>query len=293
MNIDDAVRLPLDHLMICASDWRVGRNLYERLGFTLTPLRKNAPMGGSDGAEGGSQLIMLGGGNGEILNYLEISTAVPESAAPLMRRILNHDGPAMMVHFSEQITKVSEAWADLGVNVHRFEAAFPSSGSLGGGRFEIAVADPRSVPLQLNVVHSEDRNGYLDPDWQAHKNGALAWRDVYCVIPDAKFDSVVKRHSQLVSIEPVVDECEAIFDAGPVDIRLLTASKAEIVWQAIRFESRANPYIAGLRITVRDLSALEGLLLSSGINYAHGNEEILIGPQEAVGGVIVFSEEIS
>lgn len=250
-------------------------------------------MGGGDGADGGSQLVMLEGGCDCILNYLELSTAVPDKAAPLMRRILARDGPAMMVHYAEDVAGVTEHWSNEDVQVHRFEAAFPASGSLGGGRFDIAVADPQSVPLQLNVVYSDDRSGYLDADWRVHENGAVAWREVICTVPDAEFDAVVERHAHLVGIEPARSEREACFDAGPVDIRLIAASKAEVDWQDIGFRSHTVPEIAGLRITVRDLAAFESLIASRSVAYARPGDTILIAPQETAGSVMVFSEEVS
>ncbi|WP_246263697.1 VOC family protein [Parasphingopyxis algicola] len=279
--------------MLCTSDWRVGRQAYERLGFRLTPLRRNAPMGGGDGADGGSQLVMLGGGRDGILNYLELSTAVPDKAAPLMRQILIHDGPVMMVHYAADIARFTEHWSSLGVQVHRFEAAFPASGSLGGGRFDIAIADPQSVPLQFNVVCSTDRSGYRDAEWQVHDNGALAWREVIGVVPDGDLDAVAERHSRLIGIEPVQSEEGVRFDAGPVDIRLIAASMAEAEWRDIGFQTRAAPQIAGLRITVRDLATFEKLMTSRGVACLRSGDTVLVGPQDAAGSVMLFSEELS
>jgi hypothetical protein len=288
---DSLSHMKLDHLMIAAADWQFARDAYRRLGFNITPLRRNAPMGGADGSDGGSQLIMLRGRDDSTLNYLEISTAVPAKAAPLMNRILAHDGPAMMVNFSEQIDETEAAWRDIGYGIHRFDATFPASGSLGGGTFSIVIIDPDDSTLQVNAVFSSDRSAYQAEEWFHHPNGALAWTDVYCVIPDAEFERVNRFFAQTHNQQTHwVGAGRTTYQQGQVKAHLMSITAMAYEFGLIGFEAPSRPVIAGYRIAVTRIDDVERLLTGNAIAYQRSLDVVTVGPADTCGSIIQFAQ---
>jgi Glyoxalase-like domain len=283
--------MKLDHLMIAAADWRAARQAYTRLGFKVTELRRNVPMGGADGSEGGSQLIMLRGFDDRAMNYLELSTTVPAKAAPLMNRILRADGPAMLVNFSEQIGATEKKWRDMGLRLHRFDASFPSSGSLGGGVFSIVIIDPEDSPLQINAVFSPDRSAYHVQEWFTHENGALGWTDVYCLIPDADFDRVDRFYAEAHNVECDLRETgRTTYLSGQVKVHLISHSARAV--DLINFESPFlnHTVIAAFRIAVADVDKLEQIFKRNAVTYCRNLDVITVGPSETCGSVIQFAQ---
>jgi hypothetical protein len=294
MSIDSPLStLKLDHLMIAAADWREVRQTYQNFGFKVTDLRRNAPMGGGDGSDGGSQLIMLHGFDKSIMNYLEISTTVPEKATPIMNRILQNDGPAMMVSFSNQIDEIEKQWGGAGLNTQRFDATFPVSGSLGGGTFSIVIIDPEQSPLQINAVFSSDRSAYHVEEWFNHENGALGWTDVYCSIPDIDFDRVNAFYAASHGFACNTHNAGyAVYRPGQVAVHLLSHSRQADYFSGCDYATQAHPVIAGYRIAVQSLDVLEALLCRNGVVYNREGNVVTISPKAACGSILQFTERL-
>ncbi|MGL5838961.1 MAG: VOC family protein [Sphingorhabdus sp.] len=290
---DTDLGLKLDHLMIAACDWQATRAVYERLGFTLSPLRRNAPMGGADGDDGGSQLIMLKGRDSDYLNYLELSTVVPEKASPLLNRLLlDRNGPAMLVNFTNRLDAVQQHWTASNIKSHRFDASFPQSGTLGGGQFSILIADPDDSPIQIDAVWSSNRDSYRVPEWENHANGALAWTDVYCLCPDESFSQTVAFFQQSHNALPHwTDKGRATFDMGQVSVHLMTNGQIPLDFVPFGIKAESKPIIAGFAIQVQSLERVEGLLQSNAVEYRREHASIVVGPAQADGSLIRFVEK--
>jgi hypothetical protein len=282
--------LLLDHLMISAQDWRAAHAAYERLGFKVTDLRRNAPMGGADGSDGGSQLIMLRGHDPSILNYLELSTAVPGKAAPAVAAILGRgDGPAMLVNFCEQIDLVQSEWQARSIKSYAFEASFPASGTLGGGKFKIVIADPAASLVCVDAVFSADRSGYASSEWLEHENGAIAWSRVYCVAEGdelrALCDFLATIHGKdFVAVPSGWHE----FALGQVRVCVMgrDALAERLAIDPLRLRQGAQ--IAGFSIECADLPRVRKLFDSRGVAYRERFGALVVSPEDACGSVIEF-----
>ncbi len=269
--------LKLDHLMIAAQSHQAAAKAYEALGFKVTPLRQNGPMGGAEGDDGGSQLIMFAGRRNDYLNYLEISTTFKPKALPLMNRILQQDGVAMMVNFCNNISQIKEHWAGEGYELHYFEGEFPSSGSLGGGKFEILIPDPESVPIQINAVFSSNREGYNAPEWQDHPNGAIALTEVRCVSNSAEIGSVAKFIEASHDIGKVDETGGGFrFDLGQIQVKLDTD------------ETVKSPKIGGFQILVTSLAGCRELLSRNGVSFQEYDDRVFV---KTMGSHIEFVEK--
>jgi N2-acetyl-L-2,4-diaminobutanoate deacetylase len=284
--------LKLDHLMIAARNWQKARAVYERLGFTVSPLRRNIPMGGGDGDDGGSQLIMFQGRDRSHLNYLELSTIVAEKAAPLVRRILHRgEGPAMLVNFTAELDAVQQHWASLNIRSQRFNASFPQSGTLGAGKFSILVVEPDDSPIQIDAVWTSDHDNYRVAEWQNHPNGALAWTETYCCCPDNSFKETVSFFQAAHGVTARHRTATiATFNMGQVTVHILTQAQAASDFAPLQIKMGDKPVIAGFAIQVTSLQKLEVLLLTNGVRFTRTSDSILITADQADGSFIRFIE---
>ncbi|NJL18727.1 MAG: hypothetical protein HC938_17840, partial [Nitrospira sp.] len=181
---------------------------------------------------------------------------------------------------------------DLTIRTQRFEASFPTSGSLGGGKFVIVVAEPDDCKLQMNVVYSSDRTGYRVPQWSEHKNGALTWRHVYCVIPDDDFDAVNSFFADAHRLLPRwVGNGRTTFDPGQVRVHLMSISSMAYQFPHVGYANAGYAHIAGFGIEVTSINKLEKLLSERGVAFHLDEGTITVGPSETAGSVIVFSED--
>lgn len=271
--------LVLDHLMIRARDWKASRAAFMRLGFLMTPLRPNKPMGGDTG-KAGSQLALFDSPDDRCLNYFELSSFNPTSAHPMMTEILGGvDGGAMLVHRTGDVDQVRQRWSEAGISSpDPWRISFPTTGSVIGDSFDILFASPASSPIFVNAVRSENLDAYRAREWRDHPNGARSWTKTLIVAPGDTFRPTIEFFKTLL-VDAVEDEGEewSRFRTGPVCMNVVARTE----WPGL--EMRTEPFIAGVELSVGDIDVVQKLLAASEIDAVHHNGGVHVGARDGAG----------
>lgn len=280
-----------DHLMIATDDHVAAAATYARLGFLVSPFRPNRPMGG-DGGRGGSRLVLLDAGVDDRGNYLELSCADPVAGTPLLKRLLRTPGPAMIVHSTLDIEATRAAWAAARIPApYYFDAEFPTTGTIGGSRVRILIADPERVPYPVNVVQFSTLEPYRQPNWRRHPNGARRWARVTCLAETAALDRATEFFERLygrVARERGPGSRTVACDRVEVRIATRDALREDYGSRVLAETELDSARILGFTLEVEDLEATRARLAEGGTRALDLADRVVVPPGAAGGSLIEF-----
>lgn len=260
-----------DHVGVVTRDLTALAAQYERLGFTLTPLARQA-----DGRIG-NHCAMLAH------NYIELLAVVdPQARSVTLERFLARYDGAHILAFAIQdeqgvLARLRRAGFDT-ASVSRFERAIDDE-DVSGPRARFALIQlPDQPEGRINLVH------HLTPEtlWQErflqHPNNVVSLAEVTMVVDDPA--ATAARFSRLVGCAVVPDPLGGLaLDLPRGRVRIVTAkSGASVV-----------PRIDGITVQTNDRNAAIGrLLVQRHIAHRLVGEALSIDAVEAGGVALRF-----
>jgi hypothetical protein len=287
------VERPIDHLVLCVHDLDAARRVYERLGFALTPKALH-PFGTAN------SLVQLQGNFLELLavadrNLIKVVGKGEFTFAAFNERFLaEREGMSMLVFASDDARRDQREFAAAGLDTYApFDfsrrAVLPDGSAVTVG-FSLAFVTERRMPDAAFFVCQQHAPQYFwKPEYQRHRNGALAVDEVVMVAPDpASFANFFAKLQPGGALERR--------DSG---FRVETARGAVTVLDPAAFLARfpdggalaqGTPHFAAYRLRVADLAMTEALLRTSGVAAHRRGATIQIGPAESFGVILEFAD---
>ncbi len=287
------IERPLDHLVLCVRDLDAARASYERLGFTLTPKALH-PFGT------GNSLVQLDGNFLELLAVVDRSLIKPVElggfafAAFNERFLAAREGMSMLVFASDDARRDHREFAASGLQTYTpFDfsrlAKLPDGSEATVGFSLAFVTEPRMPEAAFFVCQQHAPQYFWKPDYQSHRNGALAVDEVVMVAPDpaafAGFFAKLQLNGALVS------------ESGRLTVG--TSRGAITILDAAGFAARfplnpppalATPHFAAYRLDVADLAETTALLRKNDVAFRRHGPAIQVGPADTFGVTLEFAE---
>jgi catechol 2,3-dioxygenase-like lactoylglutathione lyase family enzyme len=283
---------PLDHLVLCVRDLDAARASYARLGFTLTPKARH-PFGTEN------SLVQLHGNFLELLAVADrrlITPAAPGEfafAAFNERFLATREGMSMLVFASDDARRDQRDFAASGLETYApFDfsrnAVLPD-GSAATVGFSLAFVTDRRMPDAAFFVCQQHAPQYFwKPDYQKHRNGALAVDEVMMVAPAPRaFAEFFAR----LQPDGVIGDENGVLTVATSRGAISVLDPAAF---AARFPARAapavaTPHFAAYRVRVEDLAATEAVLQASGVASRRHGATIQLGAAENFGVILEFA----
>jgi hypothetical protein len=287
------IERPLDHLVLCVRDLDAARRVYERLGFTLTPKALH-PFGTAN------SLVQLHGNFLELLAVADRSLIKPAGegefsfAAFNERFLAAREGMSMLVFASDDARRDQRQFAASGLDTYSpfdfsRQAVLPDGSAMTVGFSLAFVTEPRMPDAAFFVCQQHAPQYFWKPEYQTHRNGALAVEEVVMVAPEpaafAAFfsrlqpDGAVGRRGTGLSVE-TARGIVTVLDSNGFVARFPTGGSA--AWQM--------PHFAAYRLRVTDLAATETLLRANGVAVRRQGPTIQLDPAETFGVILEFAD---
>lgn len=281
----------IDHLVVAVRDLDAARDVYTRLGFTLTPEARH-PFGTANA------LIQLDGGFLELLGIAD-PAAIPEAAGEAFsfgafnRSFLKkREGVSMLALRSSDPAADRADFEARGLPVHepfRFErTAVDSDGSEKDLAFSLTfTGDPAIPDAAFFTCHNERPENFWRPGYQVHANGALRIAAAIMVARDPAdfhefFFYLTGQHAMRS------DSLMVSLDTGAGAIEILTPVAARGLY-GIEIEADPKPRFVATRIAVRDMAALQTGLEANDVAYKEIGRRIVVPAEAACGMTIAFA----
>lgn len=289
------VERPIDHLVLCVRDLDTARRVYERLGFTLTPKALH-PFGTAN------SLVQLHGNFLELLAIADRSLIKPTGAGEFAFAAFNErflaarEGMSMLVFASDDARRDQREFAAAGLETYApfdfsRQAVLPD-GSAATVGFSLAfVTEPRMPEAAFFVCQQHAPQYFWKPEYQTHRNGALAVEEVVMVAPEpAAFAAFFAKLQPGGRIDRSGTGLSAATTRGVITVLDPAAF-------AMRFPTAGSvrpetPHFAACRLAVADLAATEALLRARGIAAHRRGATLQIGPEETFGIVLEFATSV-
>ena len=267
-----------DHLVLTADNLTAASDVYERLGFTLTPQAQH-PFGT------GNRLAQLQGCFLELLSVTEPNNVPEAGAGAFSFGAYNRDYLADREGMSMLVLQTKDAKADrdnfraAGLTTYEmFEfsrlAQLPDGTEATVG-FTLAFATEPALPQAVAFTCQQWRPDlFWKPEYQRHANSAESIAEVFLVTDDATS----------------ADHFCGGLDLDPDTACVTVMTPAEM---AVRFPGvdAAPRYYAGYRIAVSDLETARTCLEENAVPYEDSAKSIWVSPAHGFGCVIEFASD--
>ena len=282
----------LDHIGVAIKDLERGRQMYERLGFTLTPrsIHRGSPTPGApvEPFGSGNHCAMFREGYLEVVGLTD-----PAIFSNIKSLVARYEG-AHIVAFG--VASADATYAELsgrGIPIQparqleRDAAYGPTGSELRRAAFRNMYFDKAAYPeARLLYIEHLTRDVLWQPHLLDHANGVVALRDVFLCVPDAR--AAADKYSALfgAAAQSVTDgEWRIALAHGYVWI----ATPAAWARRAPGAPTPPLPSPAGIGFRVKSIAATQALLLKNGVETREGLDGgIWVGPGHACGVAIYF-----
>lgn len=287
------IDIDLDHLGLATHDLDRARDVYRRLGFTLT--RKSTHQGpvppdGETGAWGsGNYCIMLGRGYFELIGVTDASLPHPMVAERLDKYAGLHiialgcrDGDATAASLRGRMTGVAEPY-----DLVRDVPYGPNDGEVRQGRFRIYRIDETALPEgDCFLIEHRSREVLWQPALMDHPNGVTGLAGVTICVGD--LDRSRARFAALCGADGDWRDGEARYDLAAGSIGLLDEATLAARYPGVAPPSL--PWVAAVEFAVADRAALRRLLADNGVPVNLGRDGApWIAPEHAEGAILRFT----
>jgi catechol 2,3-dioxygenase-like lactoylglutathione lyase family enzyme len=271
----------IDHLVIRVADLDAGQNLFESLGFTLTPRGFHAGRGSAN------HTAPLPSGN-----YFELIYLPPGADAPFPER---PEGPVALALAPTDSHVVHAELAALGYHVDPpRDLARPVH--LPGGTREarfINVGFPPIAPQAIGFFACQHltRDLVWRPEWEGHANGAERVSEIIVVHPSPS--DLRATYAGLYG-EPAVraDSSGVVVTLGGDKISFLTppAFQKRFSTVAVPADLTETGWFAGAVMRVRSLDKVAMILAAAGIVAARTpSGSLVVAPSDAANTLLEFA----
>ncbi|PZU51235.1 MAG: hypothetical protein DI568_01150 [Sphingomonas sp.] len=274
----------IDHLLTYVPDLEAAADLFQRMGFHLSPLSRIEQMGVAN-----RMALMRPQSPGQA-SYIELmSPYEPARLPPPLQPVLS-GGPGIgsMVLVADDVSGFRTS-----VLAQGFECAPPAhvtrEWKIPGEPSvfpEFDVMLPVEAPLRFNACKYYNLHLYLREDWTAHPNGAIRLLKVLAVADDpADLDFFASLFGQ-----PGVVQADGslLLPSGEIALEIIPADGLKSRF-GIEPDGRAPGYL-GYEIEVESLQKLRTQLQAGGVPFQDGDGLISITPDTGLGNLILFSE---
>lgn len=295
--------IDLDHPMLKVHDLEQARQAFQRLGFTVTPLRSNEPMGGgSTGGLGGNHMVMLTPQTDGTTNMLELAYADPAHAWPALQTLLGGpEGIALLVHSPRSAVALRDEWEAAGIEcdpVFEVRNTFtdPETGHQDLIHFRVAQPSGRDWLIPFGAAEIFDFEHYLRADWRAHDNGAIFWSDIELIVPASAIESGLAHLRKVYAVDPALQaDGTHRLQIHRLRLHLLNHEQARERHPGISLRTRdAEICHTALTIQVADVAATRQLLEERRVPHAVRDDgSLAVAPAEACGTLLNFVQAAS
>lgn len=275
----------IDHLLTYVHDLDVATSLFQRMGFTLSPVSRIEAMGIIN------HLVLMQPVQPGCANFIELMAVQEAGRLPsAMARLLSGcEGIKSIVLGTRDAEAAHAAIVREGFNVGApvhvkrewvtgpNESVFP----------EFDVILPFEAPLGFNACRYFNVELYLRPEWLQHPNGARRVTSVFVVSVDP---NPLRSFAALFGEPALVTEGVGRVGCGGVDLVILSPQAARNKFGAdLHFPDKGSAYL-GYEIEVASLDTLESSLTVGGVAYRRHLAAIQVDPDEGLGNLIMFRE---
>jgi hypothetical protein len=287
------VERPIDHLVLCVHDLDAARRVYERLGFTLTPKALH-PFGTAN------SLVQLHGNFLELLAVADRSLIKPAGAGEFAFAAFNErflaarEGMSMLVFASDDARRDQREFAASGLDTYApfdfsRQAVLPDGSAVTVGFSLAFVTEARMPDAAFFVCQQHAPQYFWKPEYQAHRNGALAVEEVVMVAPEpAAFADFFAKLQPGSPIDPSRAGLTVGTSRGAVT--MLDPAAFATRFPAAGPAAPSKPHFVAYRVGVGDLAATEALLRANGVAMHRQGATIQLGPAETFGVVLEFAD---
>jgi hypothetical protein len=280
----------IDHLVLCVQDLKKAADVYQRMGFTMTPQAQH-PFGT------GNILAQLDGWFLEVLSVTEPENIPKHDGEHFSFGAFNRDylksreGISMLVLDSTDETQDRAEYQSKGLHVFEpFEfkrlAKQPDGRSETVGFSLTFVDDPALPDMAFFTCKQWRPDLFWKPDYQRHANGGLSIAETYVVTntpEDAgKFLSAYADASPQTEADGTIRVTTSRGDL----VAMPPAAFAKMFPGAIADDENRTAYFAGFKLQVSDLDATRACWAGNNINFVDNSDGIWIKPEYGFGCVI-------
>lgn len=239
----------IDHLSVNSTDLETTAARLQQLGFNLTP----------EGVE--PRCICFQPDSDDIPNYIE-----------LLRGDAGRVALAMNVEELEGEER-THAWetedgfeVDVGVVI----------GETGG-------------PLPWFAVKNETPDGFMEPEWIVHPNGALGMMAIHAVAENPRETAKALKVAWGGKTEEIFDGCMMV-KAGSVELLIWSPLAYQLEYKALEVIAPTElPVVVGAAIAVERSRPLQALLRANNVPFAlTEGDRVLIAPEQSGGLMLEF-----
>ena len=269
----------IDHVVLCVNDLDYAREVYTRLGFTLTP-RAQHPFGT------GNCLAQLGNTFIELLTVVNPSDISEHESGAFSFGAWNRDylrsrqGMSMLAMTSSDWEDDRKNFTASGLEiVEPFSfsrlARQPDGSDVTVGfdlTFVAPAAEAQKHEAWFTCHHQHPPQYFWKPDYQNHDNGALNISGVYVVS-----DDVARKQSYVDTLQ-----------IDPVNAQTWVLSNSQF---AAKFQGEEpESGFAGYRVAVKNLEHTRDVLRKSGEDFHNQPNSVWLGQDAGLGTIIEFVE---
>jgi hypothetical protein len=284
--------LELDHVGVVMSDLDVGRDAYEKLGFTLTSRSIHSgsrePGGPVEPWGSGNHCAMFEKGYFEVMGLTD-----PNLYSSALAMVERYEGAHIVAIGAGETVNAHGVLSGRfdGVSPARRlerDAAFgPNDEETRRAAFNNIHVEPEAFPeAKLIFIEHETRDVLWQPHLMSHPNGAVATAEVALCVADTA--ETCGRFSNLLAMEPKAPmPGVSVFGLDHGNVYVLNEASLEGWTPGIK--PPCVPYVSAVGFTVKDLSATKTLLGGNGVPFTdHKYPAIWIAPEYTCGPVVSF-----
>jgi len=274
----------IDHVMLISRDLAQARSVYERMGFTVTPLTSH-PHGTAN------HLILFQHDFIELLGVVAPERLDSRSAAvQLFLRI--REGLAAVALPTTDAQRDREALIRRGLDpsdLYCFDrpVRLPDGREIRAIVDTVWVSEPSAPLVQAFLSRQHVAEAIWVPEWQTHPNGAraIAWLTLVADDPAAGLENYF---AAFLDAEMLRDaRGRRTFATPRAEVRILGPDDYQAMCGIAAEATR--PYIAGVGIRVADLERLVTHLQENGVPHERSSQTVRVLPDSAHGALLEFT----
>ena len=279
----------LDHAAVMVHDLHLSAQVYERLGFCLTPLSQHA-----GALTPGSEVVQWGCANRCIMlqqGYLElmgvIDTDLYDNKIPEF--LVRYEGIHILAFSCTDGATAANRLAEEGFGangVHRLARSLDTPDGERKAEFNLVRLPPEEMPEGRVLAIEHITPAYLWQDrYMTHPNGAIALEELIVCVDDPA--TVADRYERYFGIPASEENDLWRFTLRQGQFVLATA---EILRSEFGIDAPTTPYAAAIKIRTQTLNNTKELLTKTGVTYTDTGHGIQIPASDAAGATFIFTE---
>jgi hypothetical protein len=279
----------LDHAAVMVHDLHLSAQIYERLGFCLTPLSQHAGAltPGGDLVQWGcaNRCIMLQQGYLELMGV--INTDLYDNKIPEF--LVRYEGIHILAFGCTDGATAANRLAEEGFSangVHRLARSLDTPDGERKAEFNLVRLPPEEMPEGRVLAIEHITPAYLWQDrYMTHPNGAIALEELIVCVDDPA--TVADRYERYFGIPASEENDLWRFTLRQGQFVLVTA---EILRSEFGIDTPTTPYAAAIKIRTQTLENTKELLTKTGVTYTDTGHGIQIPASDAAGATFIFTE---